>query len=281
MNRQPAGEREARLACKTLDQAALNQLQQDFDCSPFESRAILEMMHTLFESAWQSPVHLKPGQMVVLAIAAHEPAGKPLRDCQFKPVVITLHGAEDDALRKQCTGRKVIPELRRAKLCRIAAEAVAQDAYLTVEDIANRILNCGERTIEADLQVLRRRGQVVPLRGEQCDIGRGVSHKVQAVQLALQRYRPFEIARRLHHDLRSVERYLADFAAIATLLAEGWPLETISFVRRVSLTLVREYQRLYQQANQPSQREALADLFRQWGSDGEKKTHLSLPEERQ
>jgi hypothetical protein len=52
-------------------------------------------------------------------------------------------------------------------------------------------------------------------------------------------------------------------------------------VRRVSLTLVREYQRLYQQANQPQQREALADLLRQWGSDGEKKTHLNLPEERQ
>jgi hypothetical protein len=80
MNRQPEVERGARLACKTLDQAALTQLQQGFDCSPFESRAILEMMHTLFESAWQSPIHLKPGQMVVLAIAAYEPPGKPLRD---------------------------------------------------------------------------------------------------------------------------------------------------------------------------------------------------------
>jgi hypothetical protein len=67
-----------------------------------------------------------------------------------------------------------------------------------------------------------------------------------------------------------VERYLSDFAAIATLLAAGWPVETISFVRRVSLSLVREYQALYQQADAPAQRQALADLVRIW-APGEKK----------
>ncbi len=275
MIRQPKVERDRRLECKTIDQAALMRLQGDFECSPFESRAILQMMQELFESSWQSPSHLKPGQMVVLAIAAHEPPGKPLRDCQFRPVVVTVHNPEDEALRQQLQGRRLVGELRRAKLCRIAAEALAQDAYLTVEDVANRILNCGERTIERDLEVLRRRGEAVPLRGQQVDIGRTVSHKVQAVRLALQRQRPHDIARRLHHDIRAVERYLADFAAIATLLADGWAVETISFVRRVSLALVREYQRLYQEANQPMQREALADLIRQWGPEGEKKRQLT------
>jgi len=279
MIRQPEVERSARLACKTLDQAALTQLRQDFDCSPFESRAILDMMHTLFEPLWHNPAHIQPGQMVVMAVAADEPPGKPLRNCQFKPIIITLHSPEDDALRRQLKGRQVIPELRRAQLCRIAAEAVAQGAYLTVEDVANRILNCGERTLEHDLQVLRQRGQIVPLRGQQADIGRGVSHKVQAVQLALQRQRPSDIARHLHHDLRSIERYLADFAAIVTLLAEGWPVETISFVRRVSLTLVQEYKRLYLQANQPQQREALADLIRQWGPSRGKKPRSTPQEE--
>jgi hypothetical protein len=249
----------------------LTQLQNEFDCSPFESRAILDTMHATFEPVWQSPANLKPGQMCVLAIAANEPPGKPLVECQFKPIVITLHSSEDETFRQTLSGRQVIPELRRAKLCRIAAEAVAQDAYLTVEDVANRILHCGERTLEHDLQVLRQHGQVVPLRGQQADIGRGVSHKVQVVALALQRKLPSEIARRLHHDLRSVERYLADFAAIARLLAEGWPVETISFVRRVSLALVREYQGMYLQARSPSQQQALADLIREWGPPGEKK----------
>lgn len=275
MIRQPEIERQERLSNKTLDQAALNQLVNEFSCSPFESRAILELMQTTYEQAWQSPSYLKPGQMLVMAICADEPPGKPLKECQFKPIIISLHQAEDEQLRQQFSGREVIPELRRAKLCRIAAEAVAQGTYLTVEDVADLILNCGERTLLRDLAILQERGQVVPLRGQQMDIGRGVSHKVQVIQLALQRQVPSVIARRLHHSLSSVERYLADFSAIATLLAEGWAVETISFVRRVSLALVREYQQLYQQALETDQTEALADLIRPWGQPEQKKSKLT------
>ncbi|MHC4687665.1 MAG: DUF1670 domain-containing protein [Planctomycetota bacterium] len=273
MIRQPEREKQARIERKTLEQAAIKQLVNGFSCSPFESRAILDMMQETFEQAWQSPAYLKPGQMMVMAISADEPAGKPLKECQFKPIVVTVHSPEDEHLRHQLTKRRVIPELRRAKLCRIAAEAVAQDAYLTVEDMANRILNCGERTLLQDLQILRAGGQEVPLRGQQQDIGRGISHKVQVIQLALQRKQPSEIARRLKHDIRSVERYLADFTAIARLLAEAWPLEQISFVRRVSLKLVREYQTLYHQARQNGQTVALADLIRDWGQETAKKSH--------
>jgi hypothetical protein len=273
MIRHPEIERQARLALKTLDQAAISELINEFDCSPFESRAILAMMQRTFEQNWQSPAYLKPGQMMVMAISADEPPGKPLKECQFKPIVITVHSPEDEQLRQQLDPAQVIPELRRAKLGRIAAEAVAQGTYLTVEDVANHILNCSQRTLLGDLKVLRQRGQVIPLRGQQLDIGRGVSHKVQVIELALQRKAPSEIARRLKHDLRSVERYLADFVVIAGLLAQDWPVETISFVRRVSLSLVREYQTLYHQAIQHDQAEALADLIRAWGSDPVKKSH--------
>jgi hypothetical protein len=205
-----------------------------------------------------------------MAVAAEEPAGKPLAECRFKPIRITLHSPADAALRQRLGGRQVVPQLRRAKLERIAAEAQAQDAYLTVEDVAHTIFNCGERTLLADLRRLRQQGHSVPLRGQAADIGRSVSHKRQAVELALQRKLPAEIARHLRHSLAAVERYLSDFAAIATLLAAGWPVETISFVRRVSLNLVREYQALYQQADAPAQRQALADLVRIW-APGEKK----------
>lgn len=270
MIRPTKAERQARLASKSLEQLALRQLREDFECSPFVSRAILSALRATFEPVWEGPDGLRPGQMCVMAVAAEEPAGKPLAECRFKPIRITLHSPADAALRQRLGGRQVVPQLRRAKLERIAAEAQAQDAYLTVEDVADTIFNCGERTLLADLRRLRQQGHSVPLRGQAADIGRSVSHKRQAVELALQRKLPAEIARHLRHSLAAVERYLSDFAAIATLLAEGWPLETISFVRRVSLSLVREYQALYQQADTPAQRQALADLVRTW-APGEKK----------
>jgi len=260
-------ELEARLANKTLTQAATEALAQAFGCSPFESRAIVATLEELYASVWRSPTHVQPGQMVVLAIADGEPPGKPLRECELKPILITVHSPEDDVLRAKVSGRAAIPAIRQAQLQRIAAEALAQGAYLTVEDVALRILNCGTRTIEADLQYLRQQGITVPLRGQQADIGRGVSHKVQVIRLALQRRLPSEIAQRLHHSVEAVERYLTDFTAVATLLAAGWSVETISFVRRLSLSLVREYAALYQAAQTSDQRTALADLLRDWAPE--------------
>jgi hypothetical protein len=137
MIRQPKNEHQQRMAHKRLEQMALQQLQDDFECSPFESRAILEVMSEIFELAWQGPERLKPGQMCVLAVAADEPAGKPLAACRMKPIILTLHSVEDEALRQKIDGRQVIPQLRRAKLQRLAAEALAQDTCLTVEDLAN------------------------------------------------------------------------------------------------------------------------------------------------
>jgi hypothetical protein len=272
MNRQPKAERQQRLAQKQLEQTAMRQLREDFECSPFESRAILAAMRATFELSWEGREYLKPGQLCVLAVEEDEPAGKPLSECRFKPIILTLHHADDEALRQQLNGRRVIPELRRSKVQRLAAEALAQGTCLTVEDLANTIFNCGERTLEQDLRSLRAKGVQVPLRGQQVDIGRSVSHKVQAVQLALQRKLPTEIAKRLHHSLEAIERYLADFAAIAQLLSEGWPVETISFVRRVSLGLVREYEVLYHDAETPTQRQALADLIRRWAPTSKKKS---------
>lgn len=280
MIRQPKTERQQRLAYKRLEHLALRQLRDDFECSPFESRAILEAMRTTFELTWEGPERLKPGQLCVLAVEADEPAGKPLSECRFKPIILTLHHAEDEALRQQLTGRQVIRELRRVRVQRLAAEALAQGTCLTIEDLANTIFNCGERTLEQDLHCLREKGIQVPLRGQQADIGRGVSHKVQAIQLALQRKLPTEIARRLHHSLEAIERYLADFAAIAQLLSEGWPVETVSFVRRVSLGLVQEYATLYYQAETTALRQTLADLIRHWAPSGKKKTRPSQRESR-
>ncbi len=77
MNRQPKAERQGRLVQKQLEQLALRQLREDFECSPFESRAILETLQAIFEMSWEGREHLKPGQLCVLAVEAEEPAGKP------------------------------------------------------------------------------------------------------------------------------------------------------------------------------------------------------------
>lgn len=254
-----------RLATKTLDQALLTQLQQQFNYSPFESRAVLETVKEIYLGLLRTPSTLKPGQTVVLAVKAEEPPGKPLKDCQFVPIVVTVHVSEDDQLR-QGAGRQAVARVRRAQIERMAWEAVAQETYLTVEDLAYRILNCGTRTIEADLAALRRQGKEIPLRGQQLDIGRGVSHKVSIVRKLIERKTYTQIHRQDHHSHRAIQRYLEDFIAVAVMTTAGLSVFEISFLRRISPTLVREYQVLYDEYNTDEYRERLAELIAQFRS---------------
>ncbi|HSH78721.1 MAG TPA: DUF1670 domain-containing protein [Herpetosiphonaceae bacterium] len=259
MQRHVQTELEARLATKHLDHVLVTQLQHDFNHSPFESRAILDVVKEAYLSQLRRPDTLQPGQMVVLAIRADEPPGKPLSACRFVPIVVTVHTQADDHLRR-AAGRQAVTRVRRAQLMRMAWEAVAQETYLTVEDLAYRILNCGTRTIEDDLAALRRQGQEVPLRGQQVDIGRGLSHKGQAVRLFLERKTYAEIQRRIHHSHAAIQRYLEDFVAVARMTTAGQTIFEISFLRQISPALVRQYQTLYDTYNTDAERVRLAEV---------------------
>jgi len=256
-------ELQERLVTKTLDQALLTQLREQFDYSAFESRAVLATVKDIYLCQLRTPSTLQPGQMVVLAIQADEPPGKPLKDCQFVPIVVTVHTPEDDQLR-QGAGRQGVLRARRAQIERMAWEAVAQETYLTVEDLAYRILNCGTRTIEDDLAELRRQDKEIPLRGQQLDIGRGISHKVSIVRKLIRRKTYTDIHREEHHAYRSIQRYLEDFVAVAVMTTADLSVFEISFLRRISPALVREYQVLYDEYNTDAYRERLAELIAQY-----------------
>lgn len=272
MIRQSEAERIERLATKTQDQALLAALQSEFNYSPFESRAILTTVRETYLAQLRTPETLKPGQMVTLAIRADEPPGKPLKECQFVPIVITVHAAEDDVVRQK-GGRQGVRQARRQQLERISWEAVAQDSLLTVEDLAYRILNCGVRTIEEDLAYFQAQERPLPLRGQQMDIGRTVSHKVIAVRLFLERQTYAQIERHIHHSVVAIQRYISDFVAVSRMTLAGQSLFEISFVRQLSPALVREYQALYAQYNTAEHRERLAEVLGQLGHapDGDEK----------
>lgn len=265
MIRPTESELEARLASKTLDQALLSELQHQFNYSPFESRAILETVKETYLGQLRTPSTIKPGQMIVLAIKANEPPGKPLKECQFVPIVVTVHASEDNQLRRGA-GRQAVARVRRAQIERMAWEAIAQETYLTVEDLAYRILNCGPRTIEEDLAYFREQDQELPLRGQQLDIGRGVSHKVSIVRKLILGKNYTQIQREDHHSPRAIQRYIEDFVAVAVMTTAQLTVFEISFLRRISPALVHEYQALYDEYNTDEHRERLAEIIAQFRS---------------
>src|SRR5262249_40382980 len=177
----------------------------------------------------------------LLVVAASEPAGKPLKECQKVQAELTLDAGKEDYKVRRDYG---VEGLRRCRILRLTTEAREQGGLLSYEDLAFRLFNCGLRTIVRDVQALRRREIEVPSRGQQRDIGPGQTHRVLAVRLYLQGHEPNEIARRLYHTLGSIENYVTTFARVAILINKHYVDDEIAFVIRRSSSLVAGYRKL-------------------------------------
>ncbi|MBC7231588.1 MAG: DUF1670 domain-containing protein [Actinobacteria bacterium] len=262
MIRKEEFELKRRLSAKTLEETFKERIREGLGCSNFEAEAVLETVKEVFFP--HSIEDVSPGQMVVLAISAKEPASKPLRDCSFLPVVLTLNAGEEDDLLRQ---REGVEALRRKQLVRMAREALEQGALLTVEDFAYRIFNCGRRTVSRDLAALREAGVVVPLRSQQKDIGRALSHRVEAVRLYLERKSYSQIAERIHHSQAAIRNYVTTFAAVAAMTRRGMSAAEIAFVAQISPALVRDYQELLARYDDPEHSERLQEIISRLGAE--------------
>jgi Protein of unknown function (DUF1670) len=249
-----------RLDAKTLDSMFRRRIENGANCPPLVSAAILQTAKEVFplepdDLARQRDV----GCLRLLVVAAHEPAGKSLEECEKVAVTLTLDaGQEDFEVRK----REEVTGLRRARILRMCDEARQQGGLLTYEDLAYRLLNCGVRTVVRDVEQMRRAGLVVPTRGQQQDIGPGQTHRVQAVRLYLEGLEPQQIARRLYHALSSIENYLTTFGRVVLLLGRGHCDDEIAFLIRRSTPLVAAYRALAQQfAHKASAQRRLREIL--------------------
>jgi len=252
--------RQGRLDAKTLDSMFCRRIEEGANCSPFVSQAILTTVKEVFPIGLDDPDHqLGLGQIKLLVVAANEPAGKPLDECQKVTVLLTLDAGQEDY---QVRLDHSVDGLRRARILRVTAEAREQGGLLSYEDLAFRLFNCGVRTIVRDVQAIRRRELDVPTRGQQQDIGPGQTHRVQAVRLYIQGLEPNEIARRLYHTLASIENYITTFARVVILVGRSYSDDEIAFVIRRSSPLVAAYRRLYDEYQaKPSAQRRLKEIL--------------------
>jgi hypothetical protein len=252
--------RQGRLDAKTLDSLFRRRIEEGANCSPFVSQAILNTVKEVFPIGLDEPDHqLGLGQIKLLVVAANEPAGKPLAECQKVTVLLTLDAGQEDY---QIRLVHSVDGLRRARILRVAAEAREQGGLLSYEDLAFRLFNCGLRTIVRDVQDLRGRDIAVPTRGQQQDIGPGQTHRVQAVRLYIQGLEPNEIARRLYHTIGCIENYVTTFARVVFLASKGYSDDEIAFVMRRSSPLVAAYRKLYDQyRDKPTAQRRLGEIL--------------------
>ena len=156
--------RRGRMEAKTRDAMFRAKIEVGAKCAPFVSQAILQTLKEVYPvEAEDLAAQVELGRVRMLVVAAQEPSGKKLGDCQKVSVLLTLDQPDDDDVRVH----HGVTGLRRARLLRMTVEAFEQGGLLTHEDLAYRLLNCGLRTIVRDVEQLRGEGLAVPPRGQQ------------------------------------------------------------------------------------------------------------------
>jgi Protein of unknown function (DUF1670) len=230
-----------RLERKTLEGRFRTILQEGLNCSPFEAEAVTDALREVYfpwieEASTVGP----PGRVVLVAVAADEPAGKAVADCGKQTVLLLVHrGAEDDRL-LQLQGPTAF---RRARLPDLCQPALSQSALLTREDLAYRLFFASRRTISRDLAWLRSQNPPppLPLRSLVHDIGAVLTYGVQIIRLALEGKTTTEICRFLRHSPAGVANYLSTFTRCAQLAVRQFQASQIAFLLRRGRALITQY----------------------------------------
>ena len=232
-------EQARRLSIKTQEQRLVKMAVDGTGLSPWEAETLVEVVKEVFFTEPQDNP-LRSGQMFYECAEASEGAGKPLRECRLARVVLTIQEPEDI----QILGQQGADGLRRHCILRWTEEAREQGGLLTQEDLA-RLMFCDVRTIRRDIRDFRQRGVMVATRGQQKDIGPGVTHRGVAVRHWVDGLEPVEVARRINHSLTAVERYLQTFARVAFLEEKGFDRFAMAMTMGISVAGVKTYQEVF------------------------------------
>lgn len=249
-----------RLYKKNPDQQFMNEIIYGLNCSQFEASAVLDTVYKVYHSYFDSCAPLKPGQIRLQLVATEARPNQSISESKQVTVTLTLNDEKVDLPIRKNHG---VEGLRRHKIQRLCHEAFDQGGLLTVEDLAYRIFNCGERTICRDLAHFRKDDIFVPLRSTVKDMGRTLSHRMQIIKLWAQGKEYSDIKRAMHHSLNAIQNYIDKFKRTIVLYKESYEINQIAFLVRISTSLVEQYIQLYKELDFVEHRqEELDSLFK-------------------
>ena len=92
-------------------------------------------------------------------------------------------------------------------------------------------------------------------------MGRTISHKLLIIKHWAQGKEYSEIKRDTHHSLRAVQNYIDKFKRTVALANEGYDVNRIAFLLKLSPTLVEQYIKIYNQIDFAEHRTQELDTF--------------------
>lgn len=272
-------DQQRRLNVKSIGQQMQNLAVEGAGLSPWEAKVLVDMIEDVYFMELDHK-KLKSGVVKYQCVSSEEGPGKALKMCKMVSVYLTLHDDDDFGDFSSTNNKDRSIERRQRCLARITEEAKEQGGFLTQEDLAE-LLWCDPRTIRRDCQALKKRGIILPTRGQQKDIGPGVTHRAVAVRLWLEGKEPVEIAQHIKHSIKAVENYLQKFKRVAYLRRKGFSEYEIAMTVGISVSASRTFIDLYHEYQNRAffdQRLQEIELVggQHWQAQDEKKISTSL-----
>lgn len=200
--------------------------------------AIVEDICTVVRNYFCRAEDLEPGQLIYWCPDATERArkGKTMAHTRLVPVRLSVVAQQDiDAL---VAGAGAL-ERREIRVRRIAHEAHDQGGVLSELDLS-LLTGYTDGGISATVIRLRKRGEMLPIRGYVADMGSWPTHKAAIIRLYLEGLTTPEIASRTYHAKKSVDRYIDGFEKVR-LLAAKFSREELPLLTGMSPHVVTQY----------------------------------------
>jgi hypothetical protein len=221
------------------------ELRTEYGMSPVKVRAVMQLFGEL-KSCLSG--EREPNTVIYWAVSSGEPAGKPLEACALVPVKLGFIEEKDVPDPKKDPDFNCVSDMKYKKAVRYATQAKYSGGYLTYADLGY-LLGIHPAAISELLQ--KQRNIFIPLRGSECDIGRGITHRRQILRLFMEMYTETQIADRTGHSYESIENYIKEFGTVMLLKDRGLSVPLVRKVTGRSTRLIGAYLELLKEYSKP------------------------------
>ena len=178
--------------------------------------AIVEDICEVVRNYYRRPDDLEPGQLIYLCPAADErQQGQDDGPHRLVPVRLTVVAEEDI----EAIGPGRGAGAAGVRVRRLAHEAYDQGGVLSELDLS-LVTGYTDGGVSAAVIRLRKRGEILPIRGYVADMGSWPTHKAAIIRLYLEGLTTPEIASRTYHSKKPVDRYIEGFERVRLLDAK-------------------------------------------------------------
>lgn len=211
---------------------------------PEVRKLVVDKIIELFETYTVPTDHVKPGQMVWVAVDKNTRADS--KNVRYRPVVLTMITLPeiDDLV----SGKATPPQQLQGAIARILKESYAQGALLSMRDLALIFKRYPGEMSKARQQYEKKTGEVLPTPATLQDMGSGITHKALILKKILVEKKDMaKVRQETHHTQKAIDRYVKSYRCIEILLDDNKSNLYIARVTGLSPFLIMQYEQIYKE----------------------------------